>query len=184
MKPITLVTSNPGKLREAQQILGNQNIVNQKIDLPELQFDTSEQVAYYKAKEAAKIVGGPVLIDDTALHFHAIGGLPGAYIRSFIEKLTPANLAKLLVGFEDKSAHVTCSLGYCPGPDSEPSVFTGRCDGTIVEPRGTGGFGFDPIFQPDGYDKTYAELSAEEKNKISHRYKAFQMLRDSHILDN
>ena len=181
MKGVTFVTGNKNKLREAQQILGVE-LKSQTVDLPELQFDTSDQVAIYKAKEAAKIIGGPVIIDDTALHFNAIGGLPGAYIRAFTDKLTPANLTRLLYGFEDKSAYVTCSIGFCAGPDSEPQVFTGRCDGTIVEPRGDGGFGFDPIFQPNGFDKTYAELSNEAKNSISHRAKALKLLRESGLI--
>ena len=178
---ITFVTGNKNKLREAQQILGFE-MVNKDIDLPELQFDTSDQVAIYKAQEAAKVVGGPVIVDDTALHFNAIGGLPGAYIRAFTSKLTTENLAKLLDGFDDKTAYVTCSVGYCPGPGQEAKVITGRVDGKIVKPRGEGGFGFDPIFVPNGYDQTYAEMDAETKNKISHRGLAFRMLRDSGII--
>lgn len=184
MSTITFVTGNPGKLREAKEILGV-DLVSKTCDIPELQLDTSAEVAYYKAKEAAKIIGGPVLVDDTALHFNAIGGLPGTYIRSFTDRLTPANIARILLGFEDKSARVTCSLGYCAGPDAEPQVFTGECPGTIVsEPRGSGGFGFDPIFQPEGYNQTYAELSSEIKNKISHRARAFELIKKSGILNS
>lgn len=183
MKQITLVTSNPGKLREAREILGC-NIVSRKVDLPELQLDTTAEVAKFKAKEAAKIIGGPVLVDDTALHFDALGGLPGTYIRAFIDRLKPEELVKLLIGFENKSAHCSCSIGYCEGPDAEPIVFTGECYGTIVEPRGGNGFGFDPIFLPNGYNKTYAELSEEEKNMVSHRSKAFKLLKESKILES
>ena len=181
MSIITFVTGNKNKLREAQQILGYE-LVSQPIDLPELQFDTSEQVAFYKAQEAAKVIGGPVIVDDTALHFNAIGGLPGAYIRAFTSKLTPTNLAKLLDGFDDKSAYVTCSIGYCAGPGQEAKVITGRVEGKIVPPRGEGGFGFDPIFVPNGFDQTYAEMDAKTKNEISHRGLALTMLRDSGIL--
>jgi inosine triphosphate pyrophosphatase len=177
---ITFVTGNSNKLREAEAILGVK-LTSKVIDLPELQLFTSDEVALYKAQEAAKLVNGPVLVDDTALHFHALGGLPGAYIRAFVDRLTPANLARLLYGFEDKSATVTCSIGFCPGPGSEATVFTGSVEGSIVEPRGAGGFGFDPIFQPNGFSKTYAEMSGEVKNEVSHRALAWAAVRDSGV---
>ena len=179
---VTFVTGNKNKLREAEAILGVK-LTSRTVDgLPELQYLYSEDVAVSKAQEAAKVVGGPVIVDDTALHFHAIGDLPGAYIREFTDRLTPANIARLLHGFEDKSATVTCSIGYCAGPGEKPIVFTGKVNGQIVtEPRGGGGFGFDPIFQPDGYDKTYAELGDDEKNKVSHRARALEMLRESGV---
>jgi len=180
-KTVTFVTGNKNKLREAEQILGVK-LQNRTLDLPELQFDTSDEVAVYKAKEAAKLIGGPVIIDDTALHFNAIGGLPGAYIRAFTDKLKPANIARLLFGFEDKSAYVTCSIGYCAGPDAEPIVFTGRVEGSIVmDPRGNEGFGFDPIFQPTGFNETYAEMEASVKNSISHRALALNLLKESGV---
>ena len=183
METITFVTGNQNKLREAKQILGV-NLVNTNIDLPELQFDTSDKVANYKAQEAAKVIGGPVLVDDTALHFNAIGGLPGAYIRAFVSKLTPLELTKLLAGFDDKSAYVTCSIGFCPGPGKEAKVITGKVEGKIVAPKGDGGFGFDPIFMPNGYDKTYAEMDSETKNKCSHRGLALKLLKESGLLSH
>ncbi|EAX98879.1 non-canonical purine NTP pyrophosphatase, rdgB/HAM1 family protein [Trichomonas vaginalis G3] len=179
---ITFVTGNKNKLREAQEILGVK-LVNLEIDIPELQLFTSEEVALYKAKEAAKIVGGPVIVDDTALHFNAIAGLPGAYIRAFVTRLRPFEIARLLDSYEDKSAYVTCSIGFCAGPNDEVKVITGRVNGKIVHPRGEGGFGFDPIFQPDGYDKTYAELSEEDKNNCSHRGNALRQFKESGILN-
>lgn len=180
---LTWVTSNKGKLLEIVAILGV-NLTNQPLDLPELQLSTSEEVAYYKAKEAAKRINGPALVDDTGLHFNSLHGLPGAYIRAFTDKLTPLELSKLLDGFEDKSAYVACSIGFCEGPGKEPIVFTGRVDGTIVSPRGSGGFGFDPIFQPNGETQTYAELPAERKNAVSHRFLALMKLKESGILNN
>ena len=147
--------------------------------MPEYQYLNSEDVAYYKAKEAAKRIKGPVVVDDTALHFHALKGLPGAYIKAFVTKLTPLELTKMIAAFDDKSATVTCSIGFCKDAESEPVVFTGRVNGKIVEPRGNGGFGFDPIFQPDGSDKTYSEMSEEDKNTLSHRYFALKQFKDS-----
>jgi inosine triphosphate pyrophosphatase len=93
---VTFITGNDNKLQEAEAILGIK-LKNQSVDLPELQFFTSQEVALYKAQEAARFLNGPALVDDTGLHFHALGGLPGAYIRAFVDRLTPANLTRLLM---------------------------------------------------------------------------------------
>lgn len=170
-----LVTGNKGKLREFQQILGVP-IEGIEMELPELQFVDSEDVAYHKARDAANKANKPVIVDDTGVHFNGLNGLPGAYIKDFIERLKPEGLYKLLEGFEDKSCYIKSSIGFCK-PGEEPKVFAGRVDGTIVPPRGTNGFGFDPVFQPEGFNKTYAEMSEEEKNKVSHRKKAIELMR-------
>lgn len=85
-------------------------------------------------------------------------------------------LHKLLAGFEDKSAYALCIFAYGE-PGKEVKLFTGKTVGRIVEPRGPRDFGLDPCFLPDGFDKTYAELDKEVKNKISHRYKAIDALK-------
>ena len=85
----------------------------------------------------------------------------------------------MLHGFEDKSAYALCTFAYSNGnPDDPILVFKGRTDGKIVEPRGPSNFGWDPCFQPDGFDQTYAEMNKEIKNTISHRYKALNALRE------
>ena len=89
-----------------------------------------------------------------------------------MEKLQPEGLHNLLAGWPDKSAKAVCTLAFSEGQDAEPIIFQGITEGTIVEPRGSRDFGWDPIFQPTGYDLTYAELPKEEKNKISHRFRA------------
>lgn len=81
----------------------------------------------------------------------------------------------MLSGFEDKTAQAECRIGFCV---REPLVFVGRCSGTIVHPRGDNGFGWDPIFQPDGKETTFAEMSEDEKNEISHRSKALLSFRE------
>ena len=103
--------------------------------------------------------------------------MPGPYIKSFLSKLGTKGLVKLLHGWEDKSAYALCTFAYCEGPGCEPILFQGRTNGTIVEPRGKTDFGWDPIFMPDGFTTTYAEMDKEEKNKISHRYRALEKLR-------
>ncbi|XP_043655580.1 inosine triphosphate pyrophosphatase [Drosophila teissieri] len=179
-KPITFVTGNAKKLEELVAILGPsfpRTIVSQKIDLPELQGDIDE-IAIKKCKEAARQVNGPVLVEDTSLCFNALEGLPGPYIKWFLEKLQPEGLHRLLHGWENKSAQAICTFGYCDSVDAEPLIFKGITEGVIVEPRGPRDFGWDPVFQPSGYDKTYAELPKSEKNTISHRYRALALLRE------
>ncbi|XP_064131919.1 inosine triphosphate pyrophosphatase isoform X8 [Loxodonta africana] len=131
-------------------------------------------------------VQGPVLVEDTCLCFNALGGLPGPYIKWFLEKLKPEGLHQLLAGFEDKSAYALCTFALSTGDPREPvRLFRGRTSGQIVVPRGPRDFGWDPCFQPDGYEQTYAEMPKAEKNVISHRFRALRELQkyfDSLIL--
>ncbi|XP_047506862.1 inosine triphosphate pyrophosphatase [Pieris napi] len=179
-KALTFVTGNIKKLEEVRAILGNSfplEVTSHKLDLPELQGEI-EEISIKKCQEAAHRINCPVFIEDTSLCFNALKGLPGPYIKWFLDKLHPEGLHQLLAGWEDKSAEAVCTFAYSPGkPNDEVLVFQGRTSGKIVSPRGTRDFGWDCVFQPDGYDKTYAELPKEEKNKISHRYKALDKLR-------
>ncbi|MBZ3891404.1 Inosine triphosphate pyrophosphatase, partial [Sciurus carolinensis] len=157
------------------QILGDKfpcTLVAQKIDLPEYQGEPDE-ISIQKCQEAARQVQGPVLVEDTCLCFNALGGLPGPYIKWFLEKLKPEGLHQLLAGFEDKSAYALCTFALSTGDPSEPvRLFRGRTSGQIVVPRGCRDFGWDPCFQPDGYEQTYAEMPKAKKNAISHRFRA------------
>jgi len=173
---IVFVTGNAGKLREVKQILTAYNIINKDVDLPELQGEDPEKIAVEKCKLAAAAVKGPVLCEDTSLCFNALHGLPGPYIKWFLKKLGLDGLNKLLAGYEDKSAYAQCVFTYSKGPGHEPIVFDGRCPGRIVAARGPTNFGWDPVFQPDGYDQTFAEMDAAVKNKISHRSKSLEKL--------
>lgn len=119
----------------------------------------------------------PVITEDTCLCFNALGGLPGVYIKWFLARLHPEGLYRLLHGWSDKSAVALCTFAYSDGQSEEVRLFQGRCEGEIVEPRGSREFGWDPVFQPQGYKLTYAEMDKAEKNKISHRAKALEELR-------
>ena len=147
-----------------------------KIDLPELQGEPAE-VAIEKCRLAVKQLGTACIVEDTSLCFNAYNGLPGVYIKWFLEKTGHAGLVNMLAAYSDKTAYAQCIFAYSSGPDSEPIVFIGRTDGEIVNPRGPTDFGWDPIFQPIGYDQTYAEMPKELKNTISHRYRALDGLR-------
>ncbi|PNH12352.1 Inosine triphosphate pyrophosphatase [Tetrabaena socialis] len=88
-----------------------------------------------------------------------------------------AGLLECGVGFEDKTAYAQCIFAYTPGPDYEPIVFVGRTPGRIVAARGPSDFGWDPVFEPEGFTQTYAELDKGVKNTISHRYRSLDLLR-------
>lgn len=178
-KKITFVTGNAKKLEEVLSILGNSfadRLVSQNVDLPELQGEIDD-ICIKKCREAAKVVGGPVIVEDTCLCFDALKGLPGPYIKWFLAKLGPEGLYQMLSGYEDKSAKAVCTFAYHTGENGDVKIFQGSTSGQIVSPRGSNDFGWDACFQPDGYDKTYAELPKEEKNKISHRFKALNELK-------
>ncbi|XP_018422338.1 PREDICTED: inosine triphosphate pyrophosphatase isoform X1 [Nanorana parkeri] len=186
-RSIVFVTGNAKKLEEVVQILGDKfpcKLVAKKIDLPEYQGEPDE-ISIQKCKEAAKEIQGPVIVEDTCLCFNALGGLPGPYIKWFLEKLKPEGLHRMLAGFDDKSAYALCTFAYSTGnPDDPVLLFRGKTLGQIVSPRGPRDFGWDPCFQPDGYEQTYAELPKEVKNSISHRYRALKEMSDYFIQNN
>ncbi|CCI42123.1 hypothetical protein ABG067_007632 [Albugo candida] len=185
-KPIiTFITGNRNKLNEISVILGSDVpfvLRSQELDLPELQGDPTD-VAIAKCKQAAQRINGPVFVEDTSLCFNALGGLPGPYIKWFLEKIGHTGLNNLLQAYEDKSAYAQTIVAYADGSDDlEPKLFIGRTEGIIVPARGSNNFGWDSIFQPHGYSQTYAEMDKEMKNTLSHRYKSIQKLR-AHFLE-
>ena len=186
MSTLTFVTGNAKKLEEVRAILASGEklpfeIVSKKIDLPELQGEP-EEISVQKCELAAKEVGGPVMVEDTSLCFNALGGLPGPYIKWFLEKTGHEGLNNLLAAYDDKSAYAQCVFSLSLGPGHAPIVFDGRTAGRIVPARGPTDFGWDPVFEPDeGGGKTYAEMEKAAKNAISHRYRALAKLRE-HLL--
>lgn len=102
----------------------------------------------------------------------------GPYIKWFLEKLKPEGLYTSLVGFDNFLAEASCTVAIKESANDQVFVFEGRTSGSIVRPRGPNTFGWDSCFQPDGFAQTYAEMSKDTKNGISHRYKAFAMLKE------
>ena len=162
-RPLTLnfITTNLNKLLEVRSIIGPLvTLESRSADIPEIQGTISE-IALHKALTASKIINGPVLTEDTALEFTALNGLPGPYIKSFLDSIGHVGLNNLLVAYEDKSATAVCTFCYCEGPGAEPVLFQGKTEGRIVQARGPGTFGWDPVFEFEG--ETYAEMSKERK---------------------
>ena len=145
------------------------------MDLLEVQ-GTPEEIAKHKVKLAATKCNGPVITEDVSLCFNALNGFPGPYVKTVLKNVGAEGLWKMLENYDDKSAYCLCTIGFCEGPDAEPKIFTGRCIGKIVAPRGKSTFGWDPIFQP-GFDQTFAELPRKIKNSISHRANALTQVK-------
>ena len=171
--PLVFVTSRAEKAKEARRL--GFEIERLDLELPEPQALDPSQIVEEKARNAYAILTRPVLVEDSGLAIHAWGGFPGALVK-WVEKSAgvPA-IARMLDGFSDRSATAVCAIGYCDG--GEVVTARGEIHGAIApEPRGTGGFGWDVIFVPDGSDRTFAEMSGEEKDRISHRRRAWDDL--------
>jgi ribokinase/non-canonical purine NTP pyrophosphatase (RdgB/HAM1 family) len=189
IKPrLTFVTGNKNKLEEVKQILESGGelpfeLSSRNIELPELQGEPYD-IAIEKCRIAASKIKGPCLTEDTSLCFNALNGMPGPYIKWFLEKCGHDGLNAMLTGFDDKSAYAETIVAFTKGPDEDVHVFDGRTDGRIVPPRGLLDFGWDPIFEADESDgKTYAEMDKSTKNAISHRGRSLAKLRNF-LLEN
>lgn len=174
---LTILTGNQNKVTEFERLLGT-TLENVKIDLTEIQSTDVREVAKHKAEEGFKHLGKPCFVDDTGLTIHAWGTLPGALIKWFLEGVGNEGILKMLGDTQSRQATVTTAIGYCD--KNGPQVFVGELNGTISDmPRGDNGFGYDAIFVPEGSDRTFAEMNAEEKDAISMRSLAAQAFKDS-----
>lgn len=173
---LLFVTSNPGKVREIEALLGAP-IEQLDLDLPELQALDVAEVARQKALTAYERVGRPVMVEDTGLHIDALRGLPGALVRWFLATIGPAGICDLIPPGTDRTARARTAVAYCAGETVE--LFIGETPGAIVPaPAGEGGFGWDAIFRPDGAAHTFAEMSPAERVAYSMRRQAVERLRD------
>lgn len=178
---LTFVTSSANKLAEVERILGR-SLVQASLPLEEIQAIDLATVVRHKAHQAYTRLGQPVLVEDTGLAFTAWNGLPGALIKWFLAALGPNGICQLLRGETNRAA--TATTFFCYDNGSEYRVFAGTVSGIIPEaPRGSNGFGWDAIFQPLGSERTFAEMTPEEKDRFSMRRKALEQLRNSRLLD-
>ena len=181
---IIFATNNAHKLHEVRQILGSRfNVLSLEqagidTEIPE-DHDTLEDNALQKAQFIFDRTGTASFADDTGLEVDALGGLPGVYSARYAgESKNPAdNVKKLLSemhGKENRKARFRCVIAWVS--ENEKITFEGIVNGTItMQTYGSGGFGYDPVFVPEGYNKTFAELPAEIKNSISHRGRAVEL---------
>ena len=187
---LVLATRNAGKLRELARILGTQVALTgleefpDAPDVPETGA-TFEANALLKARAIAEHTGLPAVADDSGLCVDALGGMPGVLSARWAGRHgdDKANLDLVLAQVADvpdarlRARFVCAAALVVPGNAVREVVVTGSLDGRLVRvPRGTGGFGYDPIFLPDGFSQTTAEMTAEAKDAISHRGRAFRAL--------
>ena len=180
---LVIATRNQNKLREFREVLKDLQIEVRSLNdfgpIPEAIEDgeTFDENAYKKALHTAKILGLPAIADDSGLVVEALNGEPGVYSARYAgENATDAEncnkLLKSLQKIENRRAHFQCVLSIAV-PSGPALTYEGRCDGVIIDDsRGNNGFGYDPIFYFEELGKTFAELSMEEKNRVSHRGKA------------
>lgn len=167
MKLQYFATTNEHKLREVSHIFGY-DLEKVHLELTEPQMLDVEAIAQAKALEAFEKVGAPVLVEDTGWYFEAWNGLPGAFAKFFMDTVGCTGILKMMANEENRRAKVKTAVAYHDG--KAVHLFVGELGGVVTpEERGESKFGFDRIFQPDGQQKTYGEMTLEEKNAISHR---------------
>ncbi len=190
MKKIVLASNNPGKTREFNQLLANAGfeVVSQAaFDVPEVEETglTFVENAIIKARHASQLTGLPAIADDSGIEVDALNGAPGIYSARYAGQGAgdTANLQKLLMALRnsdtyDRAARFQCLLVYMRhGNDPTPLICQGTWEGTIIDtPRGSNGFGYDPIFFIASENCTSAELPPDRKNDLSHRGQALACL--------
>lgn len=171
---LILVSSNPNKGIEAERILG-MPVLRVAMPLPEIQAATAEEITRYKLDVARTKSYGRLIVEDVSLGFDALGNFPGPYVRWLLEAAGGKGLAAIAYALNDRAARAQCCVGYWNG--REAKIFIGETSGQIlVDPRGERHFGWDAWFQPEGSDKTFAQMSDDEKDAMSHRGKAYRKL--------
>ena len=186
---LVAATHNKGKVSELKDLfepLGFQVVSAQelKLDEPEETEFTFEGNALLKARAAAQATGAPALSDDSGLEVSALGGMPGVHTalwagepRDFYVAMEKVERELVAIGAIDRSANFVSCLAVA-WPDGEEITFRGEVHGHLTwPPRGEMGFGYDPVFVPEGHDVTFAELKPEQKHAMSHRAVAFEKLK-------
>jgi non-canonical purine NTP pyrophosphatase (RdgB/HAM1 family) len=175
-EPLILVSSNPNKGIEAERILGVP-VLRVALALPEIQAATVEEITRYKVEVARNKGYSRLVVEDVSLGFDELGNFPGPYVRWLLEVAGGKGLAAIAYALNNRAAKAQCCVGYWNG--REVKLFLGEVAGQIlVQPRGARHFGWDAWFQPRDSEKTFAEMSDEEKDAASHRGRAYRMLAD------
>lgn len=167
-----LVTGNENKRREAERIVGHA-LETAAIDLPEIQSGDLIEVLRFKAEAAWQLLERPVVVEETGLELSCMNGFPGPLVKWMLEAVGDEGIAYVAIRAGDARVVARCALMLRNG-DREV-LAEGATGGRLVLPaRGDGGFGWDPVFEPDGLELTYAELGDEVKDRIGHRGRAWR----------
>ena len=174
MSRVTFVTGNQHKADYLAQYLGHP-VDHVKLDLDEIQSLDLREIVSHKVTQAYQCIQSPAIVEDVSLEFHALGGLPGPFIRFFVENMSFETICTM-IPISDRSATARCVFGYFDGTDLE--LFESSMNGSIpLVPSGDHGFGWDRIFIPEGYSETRASLSEEDDQKTYLRIKPFAQLK-------
>lgn len=172
---LNVVTSNRHKAEEVAAFFsGVLEVEHVDLECPEYRHDDVGEIARQKAEFAYGVLKKPLIVDDTGLYINALNGFPGPYASYVYHTIGNEGIGALLKEKSDKSAYFETAVAYAG--DMGIRVFTGRLEGLIVAPRGSGGFGYDPIFEWKGV--TLAELPLDRKSSVSHRARALSAFRD------
>ncbi len=174
MSDVIFITGNSAKADYLAKYLGFP-IAHRRVELDEIQSLDLRTVVEHKVRQAHGTVGGPVLVEDVALEFEALGRLPGTFIKFFVDEVPFETICRMLDGLS-RDATARCVFGYYDG--SRLEHFEGSLKGVIAEhPRGDNGYGWDKIFIPDGYEQTRAEMNEEDDKETYLMIKPFAALK-------
>lgn len=172
---IYFITGNVDKFKEAKAILPDLELLN--LDLPEIQELDPHKIIEAKIQAAFGHNSGEFVVEDGSLTSESLGGLPGPFAKWFLKALGVKGLYEIFRKLGDNEVEVKVIVGYARN-NVDIHYFEGAIKGKIVSPRGENGFGWDPVFQPHGFDKTFAEMTSGEKNSVSMRKIAFTKLKE------
>jgi len=172
---LRFITGNKNKFEEVKSILDNVELKQLNIDLPEIQDIDAHKIIRKKLTSALKHKKGEFIVEDTSLYIDCLNGLPGPLIKWFLQTIGNGGLYEIAKNM-GREAEAKTIIGYARS-EKEIYFFEGTVSGKIVEPKGDSNFGWDPIFQPERFSESFAEMSKEQKNKISMRRKALEKLK-------
>ncbi len=178
MKQLVFITSNKGKFAEAAVRLApiGYTVVQQDLGYPEVQADSLQEVAQFGVESVQKRVQSAFFLEDSGLFVSSLAGFPGVYSKYVFLTIGLRGVLQLMKVKTDRTAVFRSVVAYSQ-PGEETEFFVGECPGTLTyEPQGMGGFGYDPIFIPKGGDRTFADMTTQEKTRLSHRGKSLDML--------
>lgn len=171
---IYFITSNKGKWKEFHEAMEEYEIERIDMTYPEIQADSLQEVTSYGLRYLLKKIDGIFMIEDSGLFIKALKGFPGVYSSYVFKSIGNDGILKLMEGIKERNASFHSLIALY---DGKMHFFEGICNGRIADrQRGKEGFGYDPIFIPDGSKKTFAEMKTKEKNEYSHRGKAIRKL--------